>query len=63
MYRAKLLSVGWVGGGGDETGRLGRTYSNNTAILDLGVFQWDFHMSRLELEGCLDLDFAFFVCG
>lgn len=63
MYRAKLLSVGWVGGGGDETGRLGGTYSKKTAILDLGVFQWDFHVSCLELEGRLDLDFAFFVCG
>ena len=63
MYRAKLLYVWWVGGGGDETGRLGQTYSNKTAILDLGVFQWDFQVSHLELEGRLDLDFAFLVCG
>ena len=62
MYRAKLLSVGWVGEGGDLTGRLGRTYSKKTAILDLGVFQWGFHVSRLELEAA-NLDFAFLVCG
>ena len=49
-------------GRGDETGRVGQMYRKKTAILELGVFKWDFQGSHLELEAT-DLDFAFLVYG